>query len=175
MARTDKYGHEADGSTPAQRTERQGYAFCMVSENLGFLRSSAGFGTEELARRFVEGWTRSAGHRANMVDPDATQTGAAVAFSERTGRYYAVQLFGRPKSAMFEVQIANRADRPVAYRVGARTFELAPRATRVHSQCRAETITLAEPTDPHAAALHPRSATNVAIERDGAGLRWGSQ
>ncbi len=172
MARTDRYGHEADGSTPAQRAERHNYAFCMVSENIAFVRSSDGFTAEELARRFVQGWKDSAGHRANLLDPDATQTGAGVAYSERTGRYYAVQLFGRPKSAMFEVGIVNRTDRVVVYRIGARTFELPPRVRRVHSRCRADTFRLPDADDPQHAAIRPSRSTNLAIVGDGASLRW---
>ena len=45
----------------------------------------------------VEGWERSAAHRKNMLDRDATEIGVAVAHSPRTGRYYGVQVFGRPR------------------------------------------------------------------------------
>jgi uncharacterized protein YkwD len=34
MARTDKYGHTADGNRPATRAKQHGYAYCMVSENI---------------------------------------------------------------------------------------------------------------------------------------------
>src|SRR5512134_532552 len=47
MARTDQYGHEADGSTPAARAKQHGYNFCMVSENIAFQFHSAGFATDE--------------------------------------------------------------------------------------------------------------------------------
>ena len=46
MARTGKYGHGADGRTPAQRAEAQGYKYCTIAENIAFQYSSAGFTTE---------------------------------------------------------------------------------------------------------------------------------
>ena len=44
-----------------------------------------------------------------MLDADATETGISVARSEHTGYYYAVQMFGRPKSDAIEFQISNRS------------------------------------------------------------------
>jgi uncharacterized protein YkwD len=44
----------------------------------------------------VEGWKRSPGHRSNLRDREAVDVGVAVAQSERTKRYYAVRVFGRP-------------------------------------------------------------------------------
>ena len=97
MARTDNYGHEADGRTPGERARRKGYDWCRVSENISYQWSSHDFDTEELARRLVTGWKKSPGHRRNMLDPRVTETAVAVARSSRSGRYYAVQLFGQPR------------------------------------------------------------------------------
>src|SRR5207253_2501467 len=109
MARTDRYGHEADGQQPSQRATAHGYGYCMVAENIAFQYSSAGFRSGELARRFVEGWKQSPGHRHNMLEPDATETGVAVAQSPKSGRYYAVQMFGRPQALRVAFRIANRS------------------------------------------------------------------
>src|SRR5689334_15910645 len=98
MARTDKYGHEADGSDPAGRAKKHGYDYCLIAENIAYVFSSEGFTTEELAKQFVEGWKNSPPHRKNMLDPDVTETGVAIARSTTSGKYYAVQMFGRPKS-----------------------------------------------------------------------------
>ena len=95
MAETDRYGHEADGKKPSERAERQGYVFCRVAENISYQYSSEDFATAELAGRYVEGWKNSPGHRRNMLDKVVSDTGVAVARSPKTGRYYAVQLFGR--------------------------------------------------------------------------------
>ena len=97
MARTDKYGHEADGRTPGERAKRGGYDWCRVSENISYQWSSHDFDTTELARRLVEGWKKSPGHRRNMLDPKVTETAVAVARSAKSGKYYAVQMFGRPR------------------------------------------------------------------------------
>jgi uncharacterized protein YkwD len=96
MARTDRFDHAADGREPGERARRHGYAYCVISENIAYEYSSRGFATEDLARRFVEGWKRSPAHRANLLDGEVVETGAAVAHSAQTGRYYAVQMFGRP-------------------------------------------------------------------------------
>ena len=56
MARTDRYGHNADGREPADRAKAHGYDYCLVSENISYQYSSLGFRTGELATRLVEGW-----------------------------------------------------------------------------------------------------------------------
>ena len=100
LATTDRFGHAADGREPAERVRRHGYEYCMVSENLAYQFRSRGWATPgELAHEFVEGWKRSPGHRANLRDREATEIGVAVARSERTKRYYAVQVFARPLKA----------------------------------------------------------------------------
>lgn len=95
MADTDRYGHEADGKKLSDRARRQGYAYCRISENISYQYSSEDFETRELAGRYVDGWKKSPGHRRNMLDRVVTDTAVAVARSPGTGRYYAVQLFGR--------------------------------------------------------------------------------
>lgn len=136
MARTNRYGHTADGQRPAERASEHGYEYCIVSENIAYQYSSAGFATEELARRFVEGWKESPGHRKNMLDKDVTETGVAVARSDETGQYYAVQMFGRPKSKSIEFEVANESGTTVQYQIGNRQFSLPPGYTRTHQRCR---------------------------------------
>jgi uncharacterized protein YkwD len=85
------------GAEPGDRATRHGYEWCQVSENISYQYTSATFATAELADRNVEGWKRSPGHRKNMVDRDDVHMAVAVARSRDTGRYYAVQMFGRPK------------------------------------------------------------------------------
>src|SRR5688500_6454323 len=97
MARTDEYGHEADGRTPGERAKRAGYGWCRVTENISYQWSSHAFETAELARRRVEGWKKSPGHRRNMLAPKVTETAVADARSPKSGKYYAVQMFGRPR------------------------------------------------------------------------------
>ena len=98
MARTDRYGHQADGREPSQRVEAAGYDWCMVAENIAWQYHSRGFDTATLASRLVDGWEKSPPHRVNMLDKRPRQVGIATAQSPRSGRHYAVQLFARPCS-----------------------------------------------------------------------------
>jgi uncharacterized protein YkwD len=136
LARTDKLSHTADGQRPSDRAKKHGYDYCLIAENIAYEYRSSGFGTEELAGRFVEGWKKSPGHRKNMLDPDVTETGVAVARSEQTGYYYAVQEFGRPRSQALAFKVQNASDAAVEYQVGGRTFTLEPGYTRTHELCR---------------------------------------
>ena len=61
MASTDKYGHDADGSQPADRVKKHGYEYCKVAENIAYEFNSAGFTAEDLSRGFLEGWKKSPG------------------------------------------------------------------------------------------------------------------
>ena len=145
MARTDKYGHHADGQTPAERAREHGYDYCIVAENIAMQYSSRGFGTKELARRFTRGWIESPEHRENMLNPHVTETGVAVAQSEESGHFYAVQMFGRPRSAQIEFEIVNESRATVRYTLGDQTFRLPPRYTRTHQRCRPSKLILRRP------------------------------
>ena len=136
MARTDRYGHSADGKRPADRASEQGFEICIISENIAYQYSSAGFGNKELAGKFVEGWKNSPGHRKNMLEPFVVQTGVAVAKSANSDHYYAVQMFGRPKSQSIEFSIKNESDQTIEYTMEDRRFPLPPMATRTHTRCR---------------------------------------
>lgn len=166
MARTDRYGHTADGKEPADRARAQGYDYCRVSENIGYQFSAAGFATEELARGYVEGWKESPGHRRNMVDPDAVHMASAVAQSARSGRYYAVQLFGRPRSAAIEFRVANQARAPVRYRVGTEDFTLQAGQQRVHTLCTPRTVTFPQAANAEGRSFRPSGGERLRVEGD---------
>src|SRR4051812_38326128 len=78
----------SDGSDPGQRIATAGYAWRSWAENIasGYTDASS----------VVAGWWKSAGHRANMLDPAVTQIGLAVAWSA-TGVAYWTQDYGRPR------------------------------------------------------------------------------
>lgn len=162
MARTDQYGHRADGRQPVQRTQAQGYAHCMVAENIAFLFNSAGVRTAEMAEDFVKGWRDSPPHHANLMNPALTETGVGIARSAKSGRFYAVQLFARPQALRIRFEIANRGPATVRYTLDERVFELQPRMTLTHEQCGASTVL---------ALQLPDQATPVRIE-PGDGERW---
>jgi uncharacterized protein YkwD len=164
MARTDKYGHDADEKQPAERAKEHGYDYCIVAENIAYALNTAGFSTDELTTQFVKGWKESPEHRKNMLDPDVTETGVAVARSESSGKYYAVQMFGRPKSAAIAFSIANESGEKVQYEIEGKTFDLEPRVIRKHTLCRPEEI---KPQWPDAKAVRPESGDTLTVVKEG--------
>jgi uncharacterized protein YkwD len=167
MARSDRYGHEADGKTPAQRAQEHGYAYCVILENIAALYSSEGFGTEELAGRVMQGWKQSQGHRKNMVDAEVTDVGVAIAQSEKSRTYYAVQLLGRPHSKRIEFQVANASPVTVDYDLNAKVYSLPPRATRTHQECRAARLTMRLPGERQSTTVQPADGDRYEVERLG--------
>lgn len=164
MAKNDRYGHTADGNRPADRAKKFDYDYCIVLENIAYQYSSLGFKTEELAEKFTQGWIDSPGHRKNMLDPDVTDIGVAIAHSEESGNYYAVQMFGRPKSKQFEFEITNQTPTTVQYSVGDRTFPLPPRMTRTHFRCRPSEVTFQLPSEKEKTiTVRPNSADAFAV------------
>jgi uncharacterized protein YkwD len=135
IASTGKLEHDADGATPAERVKNRGYNYCIVAENLAYEFSSGGYTADRLARNFVEGWSQSPTHRANMLQPDVTQIGIAVARSAKGGEYYAVQVFGRPMTQMIKFRVTNRTSATVRYDYRKRTVALAPKQARSHESC----------------------------------------
>lgn len=173
MARTDRYGHHADGAEPADRATRHGYEWCQVSENISFQYTSATFGTTELADRYVGGWQRSPGHRKNMLDRHDVHTAIAVARSEKTGRYYAVQMFGRPKSLSIEFHVTNRTRETASYRMAEKTYSLEPGSTRIHQQCATEELTLRSSRAAGGrSTAHPKDGDRVEIVREAGGAAF---
>jgi uncharacterized protein YkwD len=168
MARTGKYGHTADDQQPRDRAAKQGYEACIVAENIGLQFSSERLTPVALATAFVEGWKNSKNHRANLLDPALTELGVAVAQSEKTGKYYAVQLFGRPRSESIRVEIENRADVLVKYKLGEQTFELDKQTVRIHELCRPDKFTFELPTadDAERTVVEPvKAKAKLVIER----------
>jgi hypothetical protein len=108
----------------------------MVSENIAYQFRTSGFPTDKLAKNFTEGWKNSPGHRKNMLEPDVTQTGVAIAQSENTGVFYAVQLFGRPESEKIAFRLLNKTETEFKYQIGEEKFSLPPYYGRKHTLCR---------------------------------------
>ncbi len=175
MAETGKFSHEADERTPTQRAEAEGYEPCLVAENIARVIRSEALGTAELAESFVESWIGSPEHRNNLLDAAATEIGVGIARSEENGQFFAVQLFGRPRSAMIGFSIVNRTDAEVSYTLGEATLSLAPNVTRTHGECRPQTLTFDSPAEqePKAAppTFQPESGQRFLIDRVGEELR----
>src|SRR5262249_9624507 len=142
LARTGKFSHTADGKGPAERAVQYGSRYCLVLENIAYQYSSRSFTAPALARKLVEGWKGSPGHRKNMLDPDVFDTGVAVAQSPRTGKFYAVQMFGRPESEKIVFQISNRTKSEAEYTVDGQTYTIRPGYTVTHTRCRPPVLAL---------------------------------
>jgi uncharacterized protein YkwD len=82
---------EHNGSTPADRITRAGYAWSRVGENIA--------SGQRTAPEAVQSWLDSPGHCANIMNPTFTEMGAAYAINpdsdNRTA--YWTQEFGRPR------------------------------------------------------------------------------
>jgi hypothetical protein len=166
MAGTDRYGHDVDGRKPSERARSRGYDFCLVSENIAYQFSSAMPNTAELARSYVEGWKESPGHRRNMLEPAATDTAVAVARSARTGRYYAVQMFGRPRAQSVEFSVANVARSAVRYHVGEQGYALGPAQARMHTVCAPEDVTFPAAANGEGRKIRPSHGDRLQVEGD---------
>jgi uncharacterized protein YkwD len=136
VAEAARLDHKADGSTPGARAKKYGYDYCIIAENLAYEYRSDGFTTDTLAVSIVEGWKRSPEHRKNMLQPDVTQTGVALAGSRtKPGYFYAVQMLGRPQSSAIHFEIANRSNSAIRYQIGGKPWTLSPHETRTHDGC----------------------------------------
>jgi hypothetical protein len=133
------FSHDSGGTTPEIRIRRAGYRECVVAENLARRYDTAGYTTRDLAQKLVQGWIDSPGHRRNMLEADALETGVAVV-SRRRDRYeefFAVQLFARDEAAAVRFRVRNRAAAQVSYRVNGKAFTLDPNWGREHNRCSA--------------------------------------
>ena len=90
-ARDDLEHDDPDGSTPADRVRRAGYAAGLVGENV-----ASGVGT---AAEAVDGWLASPGHCSNIMDARFAEMGVAYAAAEHSAAgIYWTQLFAKPRS-----------------------------------------------------------------------------
>jgi uncharacterized protein YkwD len=169
MARTDKYGHQADGRAPAQRMASFGYHYCLAAENIAGQYNSEGFTTESLAESFFSGWKHSPPHRRNLLDPDLYEIGVAVAYSPHSGRYYAVQDFGRPKSKAIAFTITNNTNTTVQYKVGDKTYSIEPHYTMTHERCRPAALMFQKSGEEEGDVFHPRTGAHYVTLPGGPG------
>ncbi len=167
MAESGRYGHDADGRRAGDRAKAAGYEFCRLSENIGTIERGQGLSTPELTRFFVEGWRDSRPHRAALLAGSAMDTGIAVAKAPGANRYYAVQLFGRPRSEEIRYALVNRLDQPIAFRRGGKPDTLRPGMVVTLRSCRPNEIAL-EGIAGSAALLEPEDGMRYEIVADGA-------
>ncbi|MFH5806500.1 CAP domain-containing protein [Alienimonas sp. DA493] len=142
LAQEGVFGHRAGGTKPAERVAAAGYDYCTVRENLAYHFDTFGFQAEKLANESVTGWINSPGHRANLLADDVTETGVGVVHDAKSGRYFAVQLFGLPASAAVKFEVENRTEVPQTYRIGEREYTLPPRYVQTHKLCTPGAVTV---------------------------------
>lgn len=167
MAESNRYGHDADGRRAGDRARAQGYEHCRLSENIGRIEKSAGLSTAGLTRFFVEGWRDSPPHRAALLSASAIDTGIGVAKARDASRYYAVQLFGRPRSKEIRYALVNRLDQPVAFRRGGKPDRLAPGMVVTLRSCAPNEIAI-EGVTGSGARLDPEDGVRYEIVAEGA-------
>lgn len=168
MAKTGRFGHDADGTVPAARAQKFGYDYCIISENIAYREMSGQTPARELAQSLVEGWKESPGHRKNMLDAEVTDTGAAVAHGTK-GVHYAVQMFGRSLSRATKFSLANRTDTSIRYRIDGRAYTLVPRQIRTHTQCRTDELKIDWPGRQQDTTITPKDGLRLAIVRSDSG------
>ena len=98
LAQHDGMGHTADGSTPAKRVFAQGYQWCFVAENVwGGWRKPDTMLADEVASKAMDGWKKSPGHNANLLEKRVHDIGiGAAAWKQEGGKdiFRVVQVFG---------------------------------------------------------------------------------
>src|SRR5262249_29747418 len=155
------------------RVADYGYDYCLVAENIAYRSSSSELSAKKLARGFMKSWKKSTGHRKNLLDPDVTEIGLGVA-GGKDGQYYAVQDFGRPKSAAIHFEITNRTDSAVDYSVDGKRYNIQPRYIMTHQRCRPPRLTFqlknqqASSTKPEQ-TFHPREGSHYVIRQNRSG------
>jgi hypothetical protein len=122
---------------------------------------------DDLAAMLFDGWITSPPHRRNLLDGELTEVGIAAAYSARSDRHYAVQLFGRPQSMATRFDVVNDSGGTVTYQLGERQYAIGPGVLRTHQQCRRTSLSL----QSSRSTLTPSSGTRYRIEQTADGLR----
>ncbi len=172
LARNEKLSHEADGSNPRERVKKHQYDPCIVAENIAYEYNSEGFSSENLARRFMDGWKKSPGHRKNLLDPDILEAGMAVAHSKDPTKFYAVQVFGRPQSEAVEFSIVNQTNATIEYQLADQKFTLKPHVTATLEPCASFELKFSwAPSSGKPESFHPEKGDQFVITRKQAMFR----
>ena len=92
MAAQRYFSHTAkDGSLTGARSQRAGYAWQRIGENIAFGQNSP--------QAVLDTWLNSPGHCANIMNPDFTEMGAGYGLTaeQRPGVVYWTQVLGKPR------------------------------------------------------------------------------
>ncbi len=141
LAKSGTFSHTADGREAGDRVTSAGYDWCQVAENLAMHLDSRGFEARDLAKKSVEGWINSQGHRENLLAADVTEIGVGVARAPgKDPKFISVQLFARPKALQYEFQISNASKARVTYSFGGESHEIEPSYAITHTACNPGTL-----------------------------------
>ena len=92
MAARRYFDHAAqDGSLVGARSQRAGYAWQRIGENIAFGQNTP--------QAVLDGWLSSPGHCANIMNPDFSDMGAAYGMTaeQKSGVVYWTQVLGKPR------------------------------------------------------------------------------
>lgn len=175
LAEMDKLDHNADGKQPWDRTTEAGYQHSIVSENIAYQSISPSTTPDELAEKFLLAWENSAGHRKNLLDPDVMDLGVGLGKHKSSGRYYAVQNFGRPKSANIKFKITNETKSSVNCSIDGESFTIDPGFTITFERSRPPELRFIwketdQVSDSAKQTLHPIQGANYAVRTSAEGL-----
>lgn len=87
MAKQNQLEHTLGDSDLVKRVKDTGYRYRAIAENIAF--------NQQKPAEVVKDWLNSEGHRKNLLHPDYTEIGVAIAKNEKGERYW-VQVFGTP-------------------------------------------------------------------------------
>lgn len=132
-----------NGTTPVSRAQAAGYAHCLIAENLAAMYDSRGFTPKGYARRALEGWEASPGHRENLMRPSVTEIGIGLAAAAPNDpRYVAVQMLGRPASMKYSFTVANKSGRPASYAFDGKEHTVRDHESIRHTVCSPGTLAI---------------------------------
>ncbi|MGD6978666.1 CAP domain-containing protein [Citricoccus sp. CH26A] len=99
MARTGIFSHVINGKGPADRLKDENVSFSAYGENIYHnwcqMNGKPAYAVDGFPHKAVTAWMNSAGHRANILNPDFTHTGIGIWAIPRDnkGYMYTTQVF----------------------------------------------------------------------------------
>jgi uncharacterized protein YkwD len=115
MAKRDRFGDTGQdgrvmqGKDLTDRAKEGGYHFTRIAENVGFEH-----GKREPAASVMTNWKESPPERENLLHPGMVEVGLG-AEQGRSGRWYFVQVFGKPLSLHQRIAVRMYAQAGVRY------------------------------------------------------------
>jgi uncharacterized protein YkwD len=100
MCTKEELGHAVDGQIVRMRLAAVGYKWSTYGENVAWNKTG-----RPDAQRVMNQWMGSPGHRRNILNGRFKEIGIGVAGPSERGRYYYCQIFGRPNSASFLLDV----------------------------------------------------------------------